>query len=318
MTLRDYQEEAVGFLTFRTRGFIQAPAGSGKTIIGAAALAQRAISGDKVYWLANTREQCDQGIAAIQSMPGAQGVDFEVCCYAAMPDLSDADFVVIDECHHFPSETLQRIISRTPEGCHLWGLSATPFCEDRERNEIIRETFKEFFTIERGRVEASGHLIKGKVFIHDVDQLGQFDPEINKAVEVEVAKRCRRFFTVPRFEHERRAKYQITQEFIQRNEARNSLACWLANSEAEKGESVLCLVFSITHGEKLAERIPGAAVVHSKLGAKVRRGLIEGLRDGSRKVLIATSLFDEGVDVPRASRLILVAGGRAAGAGCSG
>jgi superfamily II DNA or RNA helicase len=312
MTLRDYQEGAVEFLVPRKRGFIVAPAGSGKTLIASSAISRVVRTGMRVLWLANTREQVEQGIAAIQRTPGPAGVDFEVCCVAAQPDASAYDVVIFDEAHHAPADSWSTLARRVRRDAILWGFSATPWADDPDRDDMLRSTFLEFHTIGRELVLASGHLAPGKVFMHDLDTLGQFDQEIDARAAVLTNQRVRQFPMVPRFEHERRARWQVTQEFLQANVARNSAAVSIINAEAAAGQSVLALVFSIEHGEELTAKIPGAAIVHSKLGAKARRGLIEAFRDGSLPVLFATSLADEGLDTPRASRLILVAGGRSA------
>lgn len=178
---------------------------------------------------------------------------------------------------------------------------------------MVELTFREFFQIERERVEASGHLIKGQVVMYDLDGPGMYDPQIEAKTAVELAIRMRRYPWLPRFEQERRIKWQLTQEVVQANSCRNAAAVWQANHEAALGESVLVLVHSIEHGQQLAERMTDAVCVHSKLTKKLRREYIEGLRNGSRKILVATSLADEGLDVPRASRLVLAAGGRSAG-----
>lgn len=313
MLLRDYQLEAVEFLLPRRRAFVQAPAGSGKTILGAAAVARVVRPGQRVLWLANTKEQVEQGIAAIQRMPGPQGVEFEVCCVAAQPDGQLFDVIVTDECHHLPAVTWSRILSAAKPDAIVWGLTATPWHEDEERNEKVREAFPEHFVITRDRVEASGHLAPGKVYMHDLDVPGQFDGEIERRVSVEVIRRCRRFPMIPRFEHTRRAQWQITQEIIQANENRNAAAVRLSLSELAAGQSVLLLVSSIDHGSILASRIPGSALCHSKVGAKNRRNIIEGFRSGAIPAMVATSLADEGFDSPRASRLVLVSGGRSSG-----
>lgn len=376
--LRDYQEEAVQFLLPKKRGFVIAPAGAGKTYIAAHAIARRVWSGAKVTWLANTREQVDQGIAAIEKTEGPPGVEFEVCCVAARPDTSGSDIIVFDEAHHSPAATWAELIHRAKPDAIIWGMSATPWAEnDTERDEFTEEVFKEFFTVERERVENSGHLIKGKVYVHDLDIPGQWDAEIDAKVLVEVEKRFRRYpilRDVPKImglnsklgaiarriqmkagadaltkaskgllseadakalgisemveeavrvteerdaltkkEHAKRAQWQISQEYLQANETRNAAVVQIATQESAKGESVLVLVHSIEHGEKLAGNIPGSAIVYSKLGAKTRRELIERFRSGSLACLVATSLADEGLDVPRASRLVLVSGGRSAG-----
>lgn len=313
VTLRDYQASAVEFLAPRQFAFIQAPAGSGKTVIGAEAVARRVRPGSKVTWIANTREQVEQACTAIGRTQGPDGVTFEVCCAAAEPDTSTTDILVFDEAHHAPAATWLKLTKDLKPSCVVWGLSATPFGEDPERNEQLRGLFREFHTIARELVEASGHLSKGKVYIHDLDTPGQFDADIDREVAAETIRRCARFRNIPRFEHERRVRWQITQEYVQKNEARNSAAVYLTRRESTAGESVLVLVFSIEHGERLAERIPSSVLVYSKLGLKKRRAAIEGFRNGENRVLLATSLADEGLDVPRASRLVLVAGGRSAG-----
>lgn len=223
-----------------------------------------------------------------------------------------ADGILVHNCHHVPAASWSAIVDRLRAETIVWGLSATPYGPDPERNAKVDDTFKEYFTIGRERVLASGHLVEGKVFVHDIDADGEFDAAINAATEVEVKRRMRCFRNIQKFEHERRAKWQITQEAVQANAGRNALAVHLATSHASRGESVLLLVHSIEHGQTLVDRIPGSVIVHSKLAKKARAAAIEGLRNGSIKVLVATSLADEGLDVPRASVLVLVAGGRSA------
>lgn len=311
-TLRDYQEEAVQFLLPRRRAFVQASAGSGKTLMASHAVARKAWPGCKVGWLCGTIEQKEQAVAAITRTSGPEGCDFSIECAAARPDFSDRDIVVIDEAHHAPAVGTWLPTLKTCKGV-VWGFSATPWHPDEERNQIVREVFQEFWTIDRARVEASGHLVKGKVYFHDLDVPGQFDREIEQRVSVEVIRRCRRFPRVPRFEHLRRAQWQITQEVIQANETRNSAAVQLVKREVCAGRSVLCLVSSIEHGTRLSSLVEGSGIVHSKLGPKPRRELIHSFRAGSLGALFATSLADEGLDCPRAACLVLVAGGRSAG-----
>ncbi len=49
------------------------------------------------------------------------------------------------------------------------------------------------------------------------------------------------------------------------------------------------------------------------MSGKRRAGVLGGLRDGAVRVLFATKLADEGLDVPALSRVFLATGGRAAG-----
>jgi superfamily II DNA or RNA helicase len=157
-----------------------------------------------------------------------------------------------------------------------------------------------------------GHLAKGMVVIRDIDRPGCFDTEINSKAAAETAKIMRKCRWLNREEQERRNIYRFTVEAVIANEARASDVVSLALAEIANGESVLVLVAQVEQGKALAECIAGSVVVYAKLGAKKRRESIEGFRDGSIRCMIATSLADEGLDVPRASVLILATVGRSA------
>jgi superfamily II DNA or RNA helicase len=278
-------------------------------VIGAAACAKVLRSGDRVAWLANTREQCAQAEAALQR---AGVEDPMVACVAAQPDLSGYTIVVIDEAHHSPATTWRAMIDSSAKARHLWGLSATPWTDDKDRNTSVQQTFLEFIEIDRADVMAGGHLVPGHVHVLDIDWPRGYDGEIEPQVEREVLRRTRIFRAIPEHEHRRRVIWQYTSDHLRNDAARNAAIIRTAEQEIAKGETVIILVGSIEHGEYLAESIVGAACIHSKLGAKKRRELTDALRDGSLKCAVATSLLDEGADFPRASVLILAAGGRSA------
>jgi superfamily II DNA or RNA helicase len=309
MNLRPYQVEALDFLVDRPRAFVIAPAGSGKTVIGAAACAKVLRPGDRVAWLANTREQCAQAEAALQRAGVEEPM---VACVAAQPDLSGYTIVVIDEAHHSPAATWRAMIDSSAKARHLWGLSATPWTDDKDRNTSVQQTFLEFIEIDRADVMAGGHLVPGHVHVLDIDWPREYDEEIEPRVEREVLRRTRMFRAIPEHEHRRRVIWQYTSDHLRNDAARNAAIIRTAGQEMAKGETVIILVGSIEHGEHLAEEIVGAACIHSKLGAKKRKELTDALRDGSLKCAVATSLLDEGADFPRASVLILAAGGRSA------
>lgn len=301
------------FLATHLRSLVKAPAGSGKTLIAAHAASRMARAGCKIGWLCNTVEQKQQAVRAIESVGGPDGCDFEICCAAAEPDFSDRDIIIVDECHHLPAVSWLRALAHLKPHVIIWGFSATPFGDDAVRNAVLEMLFPARFHIERERLEAAGHLEKGKVYIHDLDTEGEFNPAIDTQVAVELKVRIRRFPYIPAFEHERRIKWQITQEFVQKNENRNNAITKISSALAKDGRSVLLLVQSIEHGNVLVAGLPGALLVHSKLSKKARAAAIGGFRCGELSILAATSLADEGLDVPRASVLVLAAGGRAAG-----
>jgi len=306
-TLRDYQRESVEFLLAHRRAFVVAPAGAGKTVIAAEALRRQALY--KFAWIANTREQVEQAKRALGPDLEAAGL---VCCMAAKPNLQNCDVVIVDESHHAPANQWSAAIDTMHPDAILWGLSATPFAEDEERNNYLKNTFENFIFIDREEVLAGGHLVPGIVKPIDLDSTNEFEDAIRPAVLAETNRRCARFRSVPRHEHQRRVAWQLTQEHLQNDNRRNGAVVALAQSEMAQNQTVVVLVASIEHGERLAELIPGAAVLHSKLPKKLRTQRTDDLRAGRLKCAVATSLMDEGADFPVASVLILAAAGRSA------
>jgi len=304
MQLRPYQQDAVQFLQDKQRGFIVSPAGSGKTIMAAAAAAKRFPFGARITWLANTREQVQQAETA------AAIFDLHIAahCVAAQPDCSTADLVIVDEAHHMPAATWSATVGRA-RGI-IWGFSATPWAGDQERDDKLRGFFKEFHVVPREEVQAGGSITEGRVIVHDLDVTGMFNDWIDRQTAEETLRRCRRYPFVDPAEHERRARWQFTAEAIRANAGRNDRIVELATRSEG---SVLVLVSTVEHGEQLQERIPGSQLVHARLGKAKRKAAIDAFRDGTLRCMIATSLADEGLDVPRASVLVLASGGRSAG-----
>jgi len=312
MILRPYQQEAVDFLTTHRRAFLVAPAGSGKTICGVAALQRIDVPGLQVVWLANTQEQVQQAEAAIEQV-GMWGAEFTVRCVASQIDVSHADVVVTDECHHYGAKSWLNVLRPALEkGARVWGLSATPFGDDEDRNLLIKKTFEDFLFIERDEVMAGGHLVPGIVRPVDIDKPFEYDTEMRAELEAEIKRWKARYRFIPDHEIRKRVQWQLTLKHLQGNVNRNAAIVNIARSESQQGETVIILVASIEHGEVLASSIEGADLLHSKLPAKVRRQRVEDLRSGKLKVAVATSLLDEGADFPIAGVLILAAGGRSA------
>jgi superfamily II DNA or RNA helicase len=309
-TLRPYQSRAVDFLAANPRALCICPAGGGKTIIGAAALAKVATPTSRIGWACNTREQVQQGQAAL-AVAGV--VPQWVKCVAGIEakDTEGLDFLVLDECHHLPAATWF-VVANACKGT-IWGLTATPRTEDADRDALFFAFWQDkTITIDRKEVMAGGHLASGLVFIRDLDAQGSFDTEINQKAKAETDKIMRKCRWLNREEQERRNIYRFTVEAVIANEARASDVVSTALTEMGNGKSVLVLVAQVEQGKALAERIPNSVVVYAKLGAKKRREAIEGTRSGAIRCMIATSLADEGLDIPRLSVVILATVGRSA------
>jgi superfamily II DNA or RNA helicase/intein/homing endonuclease len=102
----------------------------------------------------------------------------------------------------------------------------------------------------------------------------------------------------------------IYKNFIVENERRNNLIERFAKRHADNGDYVLILVKQIKHGKLLEKQIEGSAFISGKMSAKKREKMLDELREGKIKIAIATSVFDEGVDVKRLNCLIMGGSGK--------
>jgi superfamily II DNA or RNA helicase len=101
------------------------------------------------------------------------------------------------------------------------------------------------------------------------------------------------------------------------DEARNRRIVALVAAEASAGHTTLVLSGRVEHCELVAEMLRAAGVDAAALTGKAARGqrreLLGRFRAGHLPVLCATSLADEGLDVPRLDRLVLATPARAEG-----
>jgi len=146
ITLSDAQERAVGEVLRRRMGVLEAPAGSGKTVMAMALIARRR---QPALIIVHTRELAQQAIARAVAVLGLDEEEIglvgdgqctvgkrltvalvQTLARGIPPALLQVGHVVVDECHHCPAEQLATVVSRFPAR-YLLGLTATPYRRDK-------------------------------------------------------------------------------------------------------------------------------------------------------------------------------------------
>lgn len=101
---------------------------------------------------------------------------------------------------------------------------------------------------------------------------------------------------------------------IVQNDYRNSLIAKLIQKKAGRGDGVLAIVNRIDQGETISNKLDELGVsnnfIHGELEDDERDEKLQAMRDGTEKVLISSSILDEGVDISGIDTLVLGAGGK--------
>jgi len=320
MKLRIYQETAVAFIAKSKRGLVEAPAGSGKTIIAAAGIARVLEMRQRpekafIEIMVNTAEQVGQFEVALNLFPViARNSDTKVYCAAGAPPGTDPDLLVVDECHHAAARTWRKKI----ESAHKarWAFSATPFSNDETRNDIIRRLFgNRIHAVERDALVDAGHIAPAKVLWHAVhcERAAEAIKALsNELIETRKAKKPYLFRTAEGADKQnRQCVWQAVRKIgIAGNEAIDALIIAEATSRIKAGGSIIILIGEIEHGRRLLDMIPGAELCFSNMGRRKRAETIAGFKSGQIPCVIGTKLLDEGFDAPIADCLIVARGGK--------
>ncbi|MDN5289651.1 MAG: Type restriction protein res subunit [Mucilaginibacter sp.] len=147
IALREYQLPAKQAATKKDFGIIVAPPGSGKTVLSLAIIKEKQ---QPALILVHRKQLADQWIERIESFLGIPKKDIgrigqgknkpgkhitvamiqsmeKALATAENAELMNAfGTIVIDECHHVPAETYQRVIGKL-SSYYMYGLTATPF-----------------------------------------------------------------------------------------------------------------------------------------------------------------------------------------------
>ncbi len=197
--------------------------------------------------------------------------------------LESVPVVIFDECHHVPADTFYRIAMRTGAATRRYGLSATPWRDDG--CDLLLEA-------------ALGRCIHATSASDLIEQGFLVPPRIQ-------------MLPAPLVRLKPRLSYpDCYQQAIVENQERNRVIATQARAWAAEGLSVLVLVAQVTHGEALARCLPEARFVHGSLDSALRRQYLDELERKLHPIMIATTLADEGLDLPTLDGLILAGGGK--------
>ncbi len=198
--------------------------------------------------------------------------------------LLDARVHIMDECHLAACDTVQAI-SRHIKGEYVYGMSASPWRDDGA--DMLIEAF-----LGRKIVDIGARNL--------IDQGYLVEPNIR--------------FLAPKPYAFKTGKYQsIYSKYVVENEQRNGMVIKGAMKLVEQGFVPLVLFHTIKHGDILFKELNknvSTALLSGKDNSNIREKIKTELEDGKLKCLVASKIFDIGVDLPILSGLVIAGGGK--------
>jgi superfamily II DNA or RNA helicase len=303
--LRPYQERAVEVMVKRTQGTVVVPCGGGKTRIALGALARLRTPALILVHTLDLAEQWRRELRQVLGVEAGLVGGGEVAPAAVTVALVQAlatweaakleaflagfGVLVLDEAHHCQSTTFRAIVDRSPAR-YRFGLTATPEREDGLTALLDLYLGPAVASVTHEELVAAGVL---KL------------PEVRP---VETA------FTFP---YAGADDYARLLDALVRDDGRNALIADLVAAEARAGHLSLVLSGRVEHCEALCrlvrERGVEAELLTGAVKKERRTELLDGARAGRVRVLVATTLADEGLDLPALARVFLAYPGRARG-----
>lgn len=195
--------------------------------------------------------------------------------------------VMMDEVQIVSSQTAYGVRFLFEYANYAFGYSASPWRDDGSDLMIEAAFGKRIIDITASELIKDGYLIKPTIEIHET----RYDRSNSPKKYVEIYKR-----------------------FIVENTMRNIQVSSDAINEWSNGMNTLILVTQIKHGNILEEIIKSMGVdvtfISGKSGMKKRKQAIQDMKDGKISLMIATTIADVGLDIPRLECIIEAGAGK--------
>ncbi len=310
---RDYQKEIIDNAS--SREIIQAATGAGKTFIMASLIAKFNVKpvlviAPKVSLALQIKDEFEKFLGIPIGIIGGgynQIEDITISTPQSAPAklIENANALFIDEAHSIPQNTIFNICRKAKNAYYRIGVSATPWRDDG--SDLL--------------IEAALNIRKPNLSIN-----------ASKLIKKQKLSPCQiNFVTINNSNVDWKGNYFDTYESaIVNNEFRNNKIVDLAIKSIKENRTLLILVQTIKHGEIILEKLKNnididkkaitingnnfivnnIEFVNGSYDAIERDAVFNAVRQGFTKILIGTTIADEGLDCPPLDTLILAGSGK--------
>jgi superfamily II DNA or RNA helicase len=200
--------------------------------------------------------------------------------------IREAQYVYQDEVQHASAETIQTVLNNSAKARFRIGGSASPWRDDG-LDILIEACFgRRLCDIDASFLIKQGYLVTPRITFN------HFRQYLGKSSDF----------------HSHYSK------FVVENDPRNQWIAERAKFHVERDRPTIILVKWATHAEILKNLLPDFEVLtssgDSKKAPKLRKEILDQMRERKLMGIIGTTLLDEGVDVPAAGAGIMAGGGK--------
>jgi len=298
-SLFDFQNEAVNMAISKTTGILHLPVSAGKTYIAIEIFRRLGL---KTLYLVPRNELMFQSASKLRELIDAP-IEIGLCGDSIIQDgqivfssvfsahnldLTQFQLVIADECHRAPMKTYFDIVMSCVNAYYKIGISGTVSGRFDEM-EILNEACigPVIYNIGMDVLKKCGLICEAEIiFLESV-----IPSSIN-------------LYSIPE-QYRRRYFSQIETACIVKNSFRNNQIQRVATMF--KNKTILIFVKRIEHGEILSSLIPDSIFCDGSMSISKRMSVLANIEG---KVLIATSIFEEGVDLKVFDVILLASGGK--------
>ena len=202
-----------------------------------------------------------------------------------------ANNILVSNCQHSSSNSHVNVMQAARNSYHKFFLSATPYRNTSLDLVLNAYSGKEIISIDASYLIERKYLVKPTIYFLDPNELGKY--------------------------HYIRKSFQsIYKDWIVNNKNRNSLIVDCIDRLVQLDKTTLITVTQIKHGQiildMIEEKLKGVSVafIKGEVKKEKRKELLNFIRQRKLKVLIGTSLADEGLDLPALDAAVISGGGK--------
>lgn len=305
--LYDFQKEALkAWMKAGCRGTVVVPTGGGKTYIGMAALYYMSVPTlicvTTIELARQWRQKLKEHLGIHAGLLGGGQHDIEdvtVAIYNSAVNYIDElidrfDLLIADEVHHIPANTFRKVAFRLKARKRL-GLSATPKRVDRNEALIffsVGDVVYQAKYEEMVRLKLAAPLKYYRFYVNlTPEEENKYSAELNGGSSPNKVQKLMKIAFMAK------EKYELLKKIVQKLKDDKILVFCQYVEQAEKAYKA---VREVAKGQ--------VALLTGETNAKLRKKYFDEFREGVKRILVTTTVLDEGIDVPDAETAIILSG----------